>query len=54
MNKGPINAFCVRCKTRREMKNPEHITMSNGKPAVKDLCHVCGTKLFQIGDGRWS
>jgi len=39
----------MRCKTKREMKNPEKITMTNGKPATQGICPVCGTKMFRIG-----
>ena len=42
-------AYCVKCKTKREMKNPEKITMKNGRPATQGICPVCGTKLFKIG-----
>ena len=45
---GPT-AYCMRCKTKREMKNPEKITMTNGKPATQGICPVCGTKMFRIG-----
>jgi Domain of unknown function (DUF5679) len=31
------------------MKNPQNITMKNGKKAVQGICPVCGTKLFRIG-----
>ncbi|KKT41547.1 MAG: hypothetical protein UW31_C0014G0020, partial [Candidatus Collierbacteria bacterium GW2011_GWA2_44_13] len=27
----------------------ERVTMKNGKPAVKAVCPVCGTKMFKIG-----
>jgi len=42
-------AFCVKCKTKREMKNPQAITMKNGRKATKGTCPVCGTTLFRIG-----
>jgi uncharacterized Zn finger protein (UPF0148 family) len=31
------------------MKNPQNITMKNGKKAVKGVCPVCGTGVFRIG-----
>jgi hypothetical protein len=34
--------YCVKCKTKREMKNPQNVTMKNGKPALKGQCTVCG------------
>ncbi len=42
-------AYCVKCKTKREVQNPQQITMKNGKPALKGTCPVCGTSLFKIG-----
>jgi Domain of unknown function (DUF5679) len=42
-------AYCVRCKAKREMKNPKSITMKNGKKATQGTCPVCGTKMFRIG-----
>jgi len=28
-------AFCVKCKTKREMKDAQRITMKNGRPALR-------------------
>jgi hypothetical protein len=42
-------AYCVKCKAKREVKNPQNITMKNGKPALSGTCPVCGTKVFKIG-----
>jgi hypothetical protein len=44
-----MEAYCVKCRTKREMKNSEQITMRNGKPATRGICPVCGTKMFKIG-----
>jgi hypothetical protein len=42
-------AYCVKCKAKREVKSPTKITMKNGKPALKGICPVCGTNVFKIG-----
>jgi RNase P subunit RPR2 len=42
-------AYCVKCKAKREIKGAQKITMKNGKPAVTGTCPVCGTKVFKIG-----
>ena len=42
-------AYCMKCRKKREMKNPVAIKMKNGKPATKGLCTVCGTKMYRIG-----
>jgi hypothetical protein len=36
-------AYCVKCRAKREIKNPEQVTMKNGRPATKGTCPVCGT-----------
>jgi hypothetical protein len=41
-------AYCVKCREKREMKDEEEVTMKNGRPAVQGVCPVCGTKLFRI------
>ena len=41
-------AYCVKCREKREMKNAEEVTMKNGRPAMQGTCAVCGTKLFRM------
>ena len=41
-------AYCVKCREKREIKNPEEVTMKNGRNAVQGTCPVCGTKLFRM------
>jgi len=45
-------AYCVKCRTKRTMKNEEAVTMKNGKPATKGECPECGTKMFKIGKSK--
>ncbi len=42
-------AYCMKCRQKREMKNPKVVTLKNGRPAVQGVCPVCGTKVFRIG-----
>jgi len=44
-----IEAYCVKCKTKRRMLNPTEVTMKNGRIAVRGTCEVCGTGLYRIG-----
>jgi RNase P subunit RPR2 len=44
-----VEAYCVKCRAKRVMNNPESITMKNGKPATRGICPSCGTKMFKIG-----
>ena len=44
-----MEAYCMKCKEKREVKDPQPITMKNGKPATTGVCATCGTKIFKIG-----
>jgi len=44
-------AYCFKCRSKVQVKNHEHVTLKNGKPAVRGICPVCGTKVFRIGQG---
>jgi len=46
---GQMQAYCMKCRAKREMKDAKRITMKNGKPATQGVCPVCGTKMFRIG-----
>ena len=45
-----MEAYCVKCRTKREMKDPKSITMKNGEQAIQGTCPVCRTKMFRIED----
>lgn len=45
-------AYCVKCKQKREIKDAVQITMKNGRPATEGKCPVCGTKMFKIGAAK--
>ncbi len=42
-------AYCFKCRTKREIKNPVKITLKNGRPATRGVCPACGTRVFRIG-----
>ncbi len=44
-----MQMYCVKCRTKREAKDPKPVTMKNGKQATEAVCDVCGTKMFRIG-----
>ncbi len=44
-----MEAYCVKCKAKREMRDAKTITMKNGKPATEGFCPACSTKMFRIG-----
>ena len=45
-----MEAYCVKCRSKREIKIPENITMKNGKPATQDVSTACATKVLRISD----
>lgn len=44
-----MQAYCMKCKTKRTIENPEPTFTSRGTPATKGTCPVCGTGLFRMG-----
>jgi len=32
-----MQAYCVKCRAKKEMRDPRPITMKNGKPATHDI-----------------
>ena len=46
---GLMQAYCMKCRAKREMRDARAITMKNGRPATQGTCSVCGTKMFRIG-----
>ena len=43
-----MDAYCVKCKKKTEMKDAQAVKMKNGRSAMKGKCPVCGTSLFRI------
>ncbi|MDP8233749.1 MAG: DUF5679 domain-containing protein [Candidatus Saelkia tenebricola] len=43
-----MEAYCVKCKAKKEMQEAEEVTMKNGRKAMKGKCPACGTSLFRI------
>ncbi|RJQ41534.1 MAG: DUF2934 domain-containing protein [Dehalococcoidia bacterium] len=43
-----MQAYCLKCRTKRYAKNPQSIQMRNGRAAIKGTCPVCGTRMFRI------
>ncbi len=46
-----MQAYCMKCRAKKEMKDARSITMKNGRPATQGVCPACGTKMFRIGKG---
>ncbi len=43
-----VEAYCVKCKEKRIMRDPTDTTTKNGRSAKTGTCPVCGTKLFRF------
>jgi len=43
-----MEAYCVKCKAKKEMKDPKDVKMKNGRSAAKGKCPDCGTSMFRI------
>ncbi len=41
-------AYCVKCKAKREMSEAQEVTMKNGRKAMKGKCPTCGTGMYRI------
>ena len=44
-----MQAYCVKCRAQREMQDPRPVFNSNGTPATRGTCPVCGTKISKMG-----
>ncbi len=44
-----MEAYCVRCKAKREMANPHPVYTKEGRPGTKGTCPVCGSRMFLMG-----
>lgn len=44
-----MEAYCLKCKQKREIQNPIAEYTANGRPITKGTCPVCNSKLSLIG-----
>jgi DNA topoisomerase-1 len=44
-----FQAYCVKCKTKRDMVNAQAVFTETGRPGTRGACSVCGTALFRMG-----
>jgi hypothetical protein len=43
-----ILGYCVKEKAQKPMKDPEEVTLKNGKHAIRGVCASCGTKMMKF------
>ncbi|MFP4343306.1 MAG: type I DNA topoisomerase [Anaerolineales bacterium] len=44
-----LEAYCVKCKAKREMGDLEPVFTAQARPATRGTCPVCGTNMFRMG-----
>ncbi len=44
-----MEAYCMKCKDKREMLDPEASFNKSGAPITRGKCPVCGTNMFRTG-----
>jgi DNA topoisomerase I len=44
-----MEAYCMKCKTKREIKDPVASFNAKGSPITTGTCPVCGTRLYRMG-----
>ncbi|MBP8048061.1 MAG: type I DNA topoisomerase, partial [Anaerolineales bacterium] len=44
-----MEAYCMKCKTKREIKDPVAGFNAKGSPVTTGVCPECGTKLYRMG-----
>lgn len=44
-----MEAYCVKCKQKREIKDAEAVFTAAGVPATRGVCAVCGTSVYRMG-----
>jgi DNA topoisomerase I len=44
-----MEAYCMKCKTKREIKDPVAGFNAKSSPVTTGICPVCGTKLYRMG-----
>jgi hypothetical protein len=44
-----IEAYCMTCREKTPMENPQAIWTRKGSPGTRGTCSVCGTTVFRMG-----
>jgi len=43
-----MEGYCVKCKSKKEIKDAKEVSMKNGRKAMKGNCPECGTGMYRI------
>ena len=49
VNQENIEAYCVRCREKQKVSDPEPTFTAKGQPATRGTCSNCGGKVFRMG-----
>jgi DNA topoisomerase I len=44
-----LEAYCVKCKAKRVIKNQKAEFTATGTPGTRGICEICGTTVFRMG-----
>ena len=44
-----LEGYCLKCKAKRIIKDPQPEWAANGTPATRGICPVCGTTIYRRG-----
>jgi len=50
MTDNSIVAYCMKCRAKQEVENPQPVFTKAGRPATAGTCSVCQTKMFRMGE----
>ena len=45
-----MEAYCVKCKAKRDVQDPVAEYNAAGAPVTRGRCPVCGTKMYRMGN----
>ena len=43
-----MDSYCVKCRSKQEMKDAKNTNTKNGREAVCGTCAKCGTKMMKF------
>ena len=43
-----MQAYCFKCRDKRDISGAQQITLKTGRPATRGICPACGTKVSRI------
>jgi DNA topoisomerase I len=44
-----MEGYCLKCKAKREIQDPQPVFLSNGRPSTRGKCSVCGSTVQKMG-----